>query len=180
MTHNELLLKWSWAVDQAREIPTWTEELTLAWLAEEASKAKVMVDLGVYMGASSMLMCVASPGSHIWGVDKFMVFGTEKVTKHYLRRYIGEGRYEVIVGDSARAAQMLQHMKGKIDLCFIDDGHAEEDLVRDITSMLPLMRPGGILCGHDFDVPHNDVARGVIQTGISYHLPVPRLWVHNV
>jgi hypothetical protein len=73
---------------------------------------------------------------------------------------------------------MLQHMKGKIDYCWVDDGHATEDVLRDIHSLLPLLRAGGEMFGHDFEVPHNDVALGVIRSGIKYDIAVPRVWRH--
>jgi hypothetical protein len=73
---------------------------------------------------------------------------------------------------------MLGHMAGKIDFVFVDDGHETWQVKQDIEYMLPLIRRGGILCGHDFDTPHNDVAMGVIQSGISFDIAVPRVWRH--
>jgi predicted O-methyltransferase YrrM len=131
------------------------------------------------MGASAHAMLLAAPEDfHIWCIDKFMVAGTEFVTRQVLETPIRTGQCEIIVGDSERGAEMLEHMKGKVDLVFVDDGHATEDVLRDIRCLKPLLRPGGIMVGHDFEVPHNDVAMGVIKSGISYDVPIPRLWRH--
>lgn len=128
------------------------------------------------MGASAAVMLHSAPALHLWCVDKFMVAGTQKTTEYFLRPFIRTNRCEIIVGDSERAGGMLQHMAGKLDLVFVDDGHAEEDVMRDIKWFWPLLRPGGYMVGHDFETPHNDVARGVIASGIPFTVPIPRLW----
>jgi predicted O-methyltransferase YrrM len=174
------LNKWQSIVDQSNFIFTWTERETLAYLAEQASKAYNIVELGTYMGRSAKVMLDANPTVHLWAVDKFMVAGTLDVTNYFLKAQIDSGRCEIIVGDSERAGGMLQHMRGKLDLVFVDDGHATEDVQRDIKWFLPLVRPGGLICGHDFEVPHNDVAIGVL-TSIDpreVFFPVPRVWAH--
>jgi hypothetical protein len=76
---------------------------------------------------------------------------------------------------------MLVHMKGRLDFVWVDDGHATEDVKRDIRCFWPLVRKGGEMFGHDFDSPPNDVALGVIdaartQPGFVHTLPVPRVW----
>ena len=156
---------------------TWTEDQTLAVLGCYASQSKLIVESGVYMGASSYMMMRSAPAdAHMWGIDKFMVSGTEFVTRREMAPWIKSGAYEIIVGDSERGGQMLSHIAGKVDLIWIDDGHAEEDVLRDIRCLTPLLRSGGVMLGHDFDVPHNDVARGVIRSGIPYDIPCPRVW----
>lgn len=161
------------------KIPTWTEPRTLEFLAAAAQQVDYAVDLGCYIGASAQVMLRANPKLHLWTVDHFQAFAfNQEVAAIFLAPYIAEGRCEIIVGDSSRAAEMLGHMRGKIGLCFVDDGHATEQVLADIRYMLPLLCSHGTLCGHDFDVPHNDVAQGVIKSGISFDVPVPRLWRH--
>lgn len=180
MTREELLDKWSNSVHFSRHIPTWTEIETLCFLAEEASKAKLVIECGTYAGRSARVMLDANPAIHLWCIDKFdLVFGMEQIATHLLQPFIRDGQCELINGDSAKGAEMLQHMKGKIDFCFIDDGHAEEDVLRDIRCFLPLLKSGGWLYGHDFEYPPNDVARGVIASGIDHFCPLPRLWAHQ-
>lgn len=176
----EFVDKWMGIVHGSNHIPTWTEYETLCFLAEEASKAQFAIECGTYAGRSARVMLEASPSLHLWCIDKFdLVFGMEKIATHMLQSHVRNGRCELINGDSARGATMLQHMAGKIDLLWIDDGHATEDVLRDIRCLVPLLKRGGVCLGHDFDVPHNDVALGVIQSGIKYDLPLPRLWRHT-
>lgn len=159
-------------------IPTWTERESLAYCCEIASRSTVMVELGTYIGASAKVMLLANPQLHLWCVDIFSAFAfNREVCEIFLRDEIHQGRCKLITGDSKHAAGMLQHMKGKIDAVWCDDGHAEEDLIRDISSFLPLLKTGGIMWGHDWE-GDNNVARGVLSMIPREQLffPVPRVW----
>jgi predicted O-methyltransferase YrrM len=179
MTNDELLDKWRHVVNASDHIFTWTETLTLCWLAEQASKAKLAAEVGVYMGRASRVMCDAGVG-HLWSIDPFMVAGTQKVTEYFLRDYIRSGVCEVIPKHTEPAAAMLQHLKGKLDFAFIDDGHAYEDVLTDIEYFLPLVKSGGILCGHDLERnPDNEVKAAVDKLLPGYTEPIPRLWCYQ-
>lgn len=177
MRPDQLIDKWKHVLAQALHVFTWTEPASLAYCAEIASRSLVGVESGTYMGASAFVMLRANPKLHLWCVDKFEVAGTEMVSRYFLSKEIAEGRCEIIVGDSERAAGMLQHVS--LDMAWIDDGHATEDVKRDIRCLLPLIRPGGVIFGHDFDVPHNDVALGVIASLPHWEMPVPRVWSYT-
>lgn len=179
MNPDELVKKWEHRLELTTAIPTWTEPHALAYCAEIASRSLFMVELGTYMGASAAVMLNANPRLHLWCVDTFEVFGTEKITRMFLWRPISEGRCELIVGNSERAAGMLPHMRGKLDAVWVDDGHATEDVKRDISCFLPLLKSGGILFGHDFDIPFNDVAIGVKASLPTWDIPVPRVWSYT-
>ena len=106
-----------------------------------------------------------------------MVFGSVQITQLFLQEWIENGQCELIAGDMDKAGQMLSHMIGKIDAIWVDDGHSEEDLRRDISNSIPLLKSGGELFGHDWD-GDNDVARGVLSMIPKEQLkfPVPRVW----
>jgi predicted O-methyltransferase YrrM len=158
-------------------VPTWTEPATLKFLSDLAAKSKFMVELGTYFGASSRPMLRASPGLHLWCVDTFEVFGSRHIAEMFLHEHIKSGRCEIIVGNSDRAAQMLQHMGGLLDAVFVDDGHQDWQVKADITNFYPLLKEGGVMVGHDWD-GDNDVAQGVkaVFPMNRIDIPVPRLW----
>lgn len=181
MTPEQLISKWQHAIS-SHPIPTWTEPATLAYCAEIAAKSRNMVELGTYVGCSAMAMLRANPDLHLWTVDIFTAFAyNEEIAAHFLETYIRRGRCELIKGDSARAAGMLQHLRGNLDAVWVDDGHATADVIRDITSFLPLLRSGGIMFGHDFELPHNNVAIGVLNClpPDKLEFPVPRVWAYR-
>lgn len=182
MNSVDLVAKWHHVLDESAHIPTWTEPASLAYCAEIASRSTYMVELGTYLGASALTMLCANFDLHLWCVDIFTAFEfNEQVAAHFLRQQITAGRCELIKGDSRRAAGMLEHLRGKLDAVWVDDGHATEDVKRDIASFLPLLKSGGVIFGHDFDVPHNDVALGVSQSlpSNSWTIPVHRVWSYT-
>ena len=52
-----------------------------------------------------------------------------------------------------------------IDLCFIDADHSYEACRQDIKHWTPLMRPGGLLIGHDYAPDFPGVVQAVNETG---------------
>lgn len=177
----KLVARWHECIELSEHIFTWTEPEALALCAEIATECDNMIESGTYHGRSAKVMLDAGV-KHLWCVDHFSDPNCFEVCSHMLRKEIKEGRCELIKGDSAKAGGMLQHMKGKIDAVWVDDGHAEVDLQRDIDNLLPLIRPGGIIFGHDYEVPANDVARGVLSRIPHEKLifPVPRVWAYIV
>lgn len=174
---DRLVAKWQNVICKTNHVFTWTENHTLAYLAELASKSSLMIECGVYMGRSALVMLEANPELQLVLIDNFQVAGTQKCVEYFLADHWH--RVRILVGDSGQVEPWLLQYKGRVDAVFVDDGHATEDVKRDIRVFLPLLRPRGELCGHDFDVPHNDVALGVIASlGDKFTVPVHRLWSH--
>jgi len=88
----------------------------------------------------------------------------------------------VIRGDSVESAKLFD--PGHFDLVFIDADHRYEGVKRDINAWLPLVRNGGILCGHDFFdgsvARHPGVAKAVTELFGSNIEVMSTLWVYRV
>jgi hypothetical protein len=178
MLADTLVSKWKKTLDLSDHIFTWTEPWNLAYCAEVASRSKVMIECGTYLGRSAKVMLDAGVG-HLWCIDKWSMIesGIFSQCKLFLKKEISAGTVELINGDSMLGGGMLQHMKGKVDAIFVDDGHATVDLQRDIDSLFPLLKNGGEMFGHDWEGT-NDVALGVMSrfSDARIKLPVPRMW----
>ncbi len=128
-------------------------------LADIVSGAESVAEIGTFLGgASEVILNSMAPHGHLLTIDTFRgVKGssTERIspvnTLVYAFDRIGAGseRVSMHVGDSQRIAGMLRpHM---FDVVFLDGAHDYENVKRDIAAWLPLVRPGGVLAGHDFD-----------------------------
>lgn len=188
----DLVKKWNHVLKDAEHIFTWTEPAVLAYLAEAASQSECAVEIGTYMGRSAKVILDASR-VHLWCVDPWPSEhdGLKWVTEHHLADHIASGRCEIIDKYPDEAARMLEHMRGRLDLVWIDGGHALEHVRRDIRCFLPLMRPGGLMCGHDFEPsgPNsigrpenrpNEVAQAVIELLPGWEQPMFHLWAYRV
>lgn len=185
MLVNQLMEKWLPVIRQSDHIKTWTGDGELAYVAQQASEHSIIVEVGTYLGRSAKVICDANPNCHLWYVDPGLVDFIFETSQYFLRKEIAEGRCEGIKKYTPQAVEMLQHMKGKIDMVWIDGGHGFDDVYTDITRWMPLLKVGGLMCGHDLEtspnyVQDNDVARAVKHTLMSWwHEPVPRVWAYN-
>jgi predicted O-methyltransferase YrrM len=194
MTAQELIAKWRPVLHATRHIWSWTEPEVLAYCAEIASQSRYMIECGSYLGRSAKMMLIANPALHLLCVDIFETAGVEHTFRHFMREEIQEGRCSVIVGNSKDARDYFKRSDGsdgnfalgafsvidsneRCDAVWVDDGHSVECVRRDIDSLLPLLKSGGILFGHDWDLD-NDVAQGVKSMLPLEKLtfPLPRVW----
>jgi hypothetical protein len=69
----------------------------------------------------------------------------------------------------------------RFDLVFLDGDHTYEGLMADINAWLPLVRIGGILCGHDFGEQFPGVAKAVtIALGMDGWSVIGNVWWKEV
>jgi hypothetical protein len=78
--------------------------------------------------------------------------GSQKVFEVFhrnMKQWIESGQLEVVRGDSIAVAKMFREEGNLFDMVFIDADHATCD--QDILAWQELVRPGGVLCGHDYN-----------------------------
>jgi hypothetical protein len=79
----------------------------------------------------------------------------------------------VLMADSLRAASIIAFHS--LDFAFIDSDHSYEAVSRDIAAWLPRIKPGGLLCGHDYGSPYpwtQGVTRAVDEFAQQQNLSV--------
>jgi cephalosporin hydroxylase len=62
---------------------------------------------------------------------------------------------------SLEAAELLEGQAGNVHLVFLDDDHEYEHVRAELAIWTPLLRPGGIIAGHDFTEEFDGVRRAV-------------------
>jgi hypothetical protein len=113
--------------------------------------------------------------------------------KRNCREQVAAGQIEILRSMSVPAAKILKFngYGGRFDLVYIDASHDYESVKADIEAWLPLVREGGILCGHDFEAMRTDNGEvmfpGVRQAveeifGDDFERPAPgsSIWAHVV
>jgi len=158
-------------ISRARQIKIGgTHADDLRWLAEASRGCKRIVELGSCQGRSTRAMLDNSE-ARIWCIDTWQGPTTPLSKKNY---QVSETDFQVFLDNikdyldrviilkmlTCEAANALP--LGLFDMIFIDADHSFEAVQTDIRLYAPLVVPGGILCGHDYEAKKwPEVARAV-------------------
>lgn len=78
--------------------------------------------------------------------------------------------------DSLEAARLFDD--GTLDLVFLDSDHTFEHVSKEIRLWLPKVKPGGILCGHDYDQTQPGVVKAVNESRLHFEVLGFSFWKH--
>lgn len=117
--------------------------------------------------------------------------------EHYLkgrglwRRMLASGRYNFFdeflgnveqggvsdvvtpfVQTSANAARLFKQIGVKFDFIYLDASHEYADVLADLRAWYPLLAPGGVLVGDDFEEPWFEIIRAVMEFAEEIHHPL--------
>lgn len=134
-------------------------------IAELAEDCERIVELGSYWGRSMRAM-LDSSAARIWCIDSWNLpenrhgKGVGDADLHKFLNNLRDVRDRIVILRmlTREAAGLLP--EGCFDLVVIDADHSYEAVKFDIIHYAPLLRPWGILCGHDYR-PGEGVARAV-------------------
>lgn len=182
-------------LDRAKSIRGWMDDEELTWLAEQATQATKIVEVGSWCGRSTRALADHTTGT-VWCTDpwngqqglhvKQSTTGDilllrkpmyQDVFAAFLRNlsdHLATNRVQVLPVRSLVAIRILQHL-APFDLVFLDGDHAYSSIVPEIEQFRPLVRPGGILAGHDYGDVWPDVKRAVDEFVPDRQL-VSRIW----
>lgn len=121
---------------------------------------KVGAEIGVYKGAFTRLFLQA--GLKMFAIDPWMSFTGQgrsqhkqevqdelyEVAKQNLKPYLDSGQCQIIRRTSMDATTKFRH--GSLDFVYIDGNHEFPNVAQDIYEWNKIVRPGGIMSGHDY------------------------------
>jgi predicted O-methyltransferase YrrM len=145
----------------AESIAGWMTGKELRWLAEKAAGKRV-IEVGSFKGRSAS--AIAAVAEQLWCIDLWAdryIVGQEHwhevkqesygdAFRTNCKAFLDSGKIVMLQGDSGKV--LADFAFGPVDMIFLDGGHEEETVRRDIELALPLLKSGGLLCGHDYPI----------------------------
>ncbi|HET6499031.1 MAG TPA: class I SAM-dependent methyltransferase [Coriobacteriia bacterium] len=149
-----------------------------------ADRALVGAEVGVWQGRLSERLLAARPRLRLYMVDRWLAPPPEdsyyasgaQMARHPQRtfdlaRMEAERRTApwverrcILHMDSVTAAGCVAD--GSLDFAFLDGDHSYDGVTRDLRAWAPKVRPGGLLCGHDYGRPD----QGAVQAAVTAFL----------
>lgn len=149
-------------------------------------------EVGVHRGRTSKLLLHEFPRLHLYMVDLWGVAPEQttdtltRLTQDEQDQFYRESRdqvatmatrAEILRMDSVAAVEMMQ----PLDFAFVDACHSKDGCRRDADAYWGIVRPKGILCGHDYgkeDLPGVTIAvdEFVRERGIGLHVEEGNIW----
>lgn len=129
----------------------------LQTLAESLPTDARVAEIGTHFGASAAAMALANPGLRVLCHDTWL--DTERSPNmaifmgHIIRLGL-ETRVIPVRGDSSHS--VTQYRPEHFDAIWIDGDHENPGFRKDLHLWHPLLKEGGIFCGHDC-VPGSDI-----------------------
>lgn len=163
----------------------------LVSLAKEKVEQPIVVETGTFTGNSAIAM--AKAGAKVYTIDNWQGSPNDptgqvmKVFGSHVRSRFEENCGEMlgdqiipIEADALEAAKTWD--KPQVDIVFIDDNHDEEPVRLRIKEWIKHVKPGGIICGHDFIDCFPGVKRAVEDLFGNNHVVVLGycIWMHYV
>lgn len=110
----------------------------------------IFVEIGSWKGKSASFMGVEIINSgkpiKFYCIDDWSLGGTRD---NFMKNTAPiSSVLNVIEGLSWESARLFSDKS--IDFCFIDGAHDYDSVTKDIISFIPKMKPGGLICGHDY------------------------------
>jgi hypothetical protein len=162
---------------RALNTPGYMPKHELKWLAEHASRAQRIVEIGSWKGRSTRALAdhVYQPGGVVYAIDHWSgqlrdpaaAPERELMTRGGGDRAAGkaiiQAEFNANLADHIAAGTVVPvdwnsqlglptHVQlPKVDLLFIDGDHSLVGCQSDIDNFAPLVRKGGILAGHDYN-----------------------------
>lgn len=179
---------------RANAIPGWMSDDELRWLGEQAQTCHTIIEVGCFLGHTTVVLAEHVKGI-VYAVDPWEmslayleeVRAADPPAYHLMmdhhqtyaefwnntREYVERGTLKVCRGTLDQLARLPQ----PADLIFIDGSHDYLEVLFDIREAKPRLRPGGLLCGHDYgSAIWPDVNMAVHEELSEVENPVGGIW----
>lgn len=156
-----------------RHIQGWSDDIIPFYemLAERIPSGGVFVEVGVLLGRSFACMGQLRPDLQVWAVDVWedghwgkhedIVRGLGGLWPAFLTLMRNNAPEVLERAHIVRARSTDVSLRFLADAVFIDAGHDYRSVCDDIAHYLPIVKPGGIIAGHDYQPNYPGVIAAV-------------------
>ena len=146
-------------LSRATTIEGWMNLKELEWIANQAKEAKVIIEVGCLKGRSTRAWCDNTEGIvyavDTWAGPYYANNGKVLWDQIYLENARNEfhvnlkdcGNLIVYRGNFQDFSEFLTTVP---DIIFIDGDHRYENVKNDLLTACQIIKPGGIISGHDY------------------------------
>lgn len=158
------------------------------WLGEAASLSEIILEVGTFKGRSAKVLSKNTPGTLVccdpWGTEKYIFdnghftgINTDvlHVFKQNLEKEIASRKVRIVQG---KFLEYPWPSNFRPDFIFLDGDHRYEIVKQEIELAKKMIKPGGILAGHDYGDQHWPGVKVAVDEafGDKFHL-VETIWI---
>lgn len=142
-------------LERALSIFGWMSKRELRFLAERAKEAKVIIEVGCFVGRSTMALADNTEGI-VYAVDPWEEFYPDNNgNAHDIKANVYPVFYRNLQEhiESGKVKPVKEHFTyfgQKADFIFLDGDHRKDTLLHDIEQAERMINSGGIIAGHDY------------------------------
>lgn len=159
----------------------------LASLVTKIPDSGVIVEVGSFLGRTAVVMARhAKPSVKIFCIDIFpekIKIGIDTSSYYNNSQYPKLGQefnvrlefkkntqeFENIIPIIGKSPYEIQYTNEPIDMFFLDGNHNNPNDLENLNFFCPLVKSGGIICGHDFSSAFPDVQKNVKMLETIYN-----------
>ncbi len=157
----------------------WCSDAELEWLSHAATRREVIIELGTHKGRSTSALC---SGGKVICCDIWRAH--EGAYESFIGSFINEiqsgkvvpRRVNLYAIDDPDRVQLIEDYSGSADLVFIDAAHGKWHAISDISLARLLLKPRGLLCGHDLCDGWPGVREALDACAITYQREAGSIW----
>jgi hypothetical protein len=131
-----------------------------------------------------MLADNAPDDAIVYCVDSWRAWGRQQIdaepfyqkTLLNLEDHIKTGKVIVHRNTFVDVLPKIAHLEGLVDMLWIDGGHKYASMKTHCPMFVPLVRPGGLVCGHDYNLSHSGLRRAVDEMYPHRQIAASELW----
>lgn len=149
----------------------------LAWLASQVPADQAIVEIGSYMGKSTVCLAQGSTGARVHAVDPWELGGQHQAWRYakgsVFRTFRRQTRGYKVTPHRGYSTEVAVGWNGPpVGLLFVDGEHTYDAVMADVNAWWGKTAPGAWVAFHDYDAKYPGVIEAVDEWAMGLDLSV--------